>query len=132
MGARDRTGRSRRPRTGQARAGLRGVLADIVVGEGGGAIERLEAHFARDGYALHRHDTYAIGITLSGVQTFRYRGSQRYSLPGECHILHPDEPHDGAAADEVVKAKTSLLGKFDLKALLPKKDKAKAPAPANG
>ena len=39
---------------------------------------------------------------------------------------------DGAAADEVVKAKTSLLGKFDLKALLPKKDKAKAPAPANG
>lgn len=100
MGARDRTGRSRRPRTGQARAGLRGVLADIVVGEGGGAIERLEAHFARDGYALHRHDTYAIGITLSGVQTFRYRGSQRYSLPGECHILHPDEPHDGAAADE--------------------------------
>lgn len=39
---------------------------------------------------------------------------------------------DGAAADEVVKAKTSLLGKFDLKSLLPKKDKAKAPAPANG
>ncbi|WP_331459548.1 AraC family ligand binding domain-containing protein, partial [Nonomuraea sp. SBT364] len=22
----------------------------------------------------HRHDTYAIGITLTGVQTFRYRG----------------------------------------------------------
>ena len=39
---------------------------------------------------------------------------------------------DGAAADEVVKAKTSLLGKFDLKSLLPKKDKAKAPAPVNG
>ena len=39
---------------------------------------------------------------------------------------------DGAAADEVVKAKTSLLGKFDLKSLLAKKDKAKAPAPVNG
>ncbi len=39
---------------------------------------------------------------------------------------------DGAAADEVVKAKTSLLGKFDLKSLLTKKDKAKAPAPVNG
>ena len=39
---------------------------------------------------------------------------------------------DGAGADEVVKAKTSLLGKFDLKSMLSKKDKAKAPAPANG
>lgn len=45
----------------------------------------------------HRHDTYAIGITTAGVQTFRYRGSRRVCLPGELHVLHPDEEHDGAA-----------------------------------
>jgi AraC-like DNA-binding protein len=48
-------------------------------------------------FSPHRHDTYAIGVTLSGVQTFRYRGKQRHCLPGQCHILHPDETHDGGA-----------------------------------
>jgi AraC-like DNA-binding protein len=52
------------------------------------------------GFSLHRHDTYAIGITLSGVQTFWYRGTQRYCLPQQCHILHPDEIHDGSPATE--------------------------------
>jgi AraC-like DNA-binding protein len=51
-------------------------------------------------YAPHRHDTYAIGVTVSGVQTFRYRGEARHCLPGECHVLHPDELHDGAAGTE--------------------------------
>ena len=36
-------------------------------------------------------------MTLSGVQTFRYRGERRIALPGEAHVLHPDETHDGAA-----------------------------------
>jgi AraC-like DNA-binding protein len=44
---------------------------------------------------MHRHDTYAIGLTLSGVQTFHFRGEHWHCLPGQCHILHPDEPHDG-------------------------------------
>ena len=51
-------------------------------------------------FAPHRHDTYAIGITLAGVQTFRYRGEQRHCLPGQCHILHPDEMHDGGAGTD--------------------------------
>jgi AraC-like DNA-binding protein len=46
----------------------------------------------------HRHDTFALGITTSGVQTFRYRGARRICLPGELHVLHPDEVHDGAPA----------------------------------
>jgi AraC-like DNA-binding protein len=48
----------------------------------------------------HRHDTYGIGITTSGVQTFRYRGSSRVCLPGQLHVLHPDETHDGAAGTD--------------------------------
>ena len=37
---------------------------------------------------------------------------------------------DGEAVEEVTKAKGSLLGKLDLKALMPKKSKDKTPVPA--
>ncbi|WP_310312495.1 AraC family transcriptional regulator [Paraburkholderia terricola] len=60
-------------------------------------IERIEAFFEGKAYALHRHDTYAIGRTLAGVQTFNYRRGMRHSLPGHTMVLHPDEPHDGQA-----------------------------------
>lgn len=72
----------------------------ICPGSGAPGIERAEARFNGPAFAPHRHDTYALGITLAGIQTFRYRGEQRYCLPGEAHILHPDELHDGAAAGE--------------------------------
>lgn len=69
---------------------------------GGGAagIERLEAVLRGEAYSPHRHDTYAVGVTLSGVQTFRYRGQRWHCLPGEWHVLHPDEPHDGGPGTE--------------------------------
>ena len=62
--------------------------------------ERIEAFFAGRGYDMHRHDTYAIGRTLSGVQSFHYRGAVRNSLPGGTIVLHPDEKHDGQAGAE--------------------------------
>jgi AraC-like DNA-binding protein len=72
----------------------------IRIGLGAEGIERLEAHFCGQAFSPHRHDSYAIGLTLSGVQTFRYRGAQRHSLPGQCQILHPDEMHDGGAGTD--------------------------------
>ncbi|QNH75679.1 AraC family transcriptional regulator [Pseudomonas protegens] len=60
-------------------------------------LERIEAYFAGHGYDMHRHDTYAIGRTLRGVQSFQYRGGWRHSLPGATMVLHPDEAHDGEA-----------------------------------
>lgn len=76
-------------------------VADAVrIGRGAPGIERLAAHLHGRAFAPHRHDTYAIGMTISGVQTFRYRGRERHCLPGECHVLHPDELHDGAAGTE--------------------------------
>nr|WP_180167118.1 AraC family transcriptional regulator [Stenotrophomonas sp. SbOxS2]MBN5048871.1 AraC family transcriptional regulator [Stenotrophomonas maltophilia]NYU00151.1 AraC family transcriptional regulator [Stenotrophomonas sp. SbOxS2] len=62
-----------------------------------GRIERIEAYFGGHGYSPHRHDTYAIGLTLAGVQSFQYRRAQRHSLPGTVMVLHPDELHDGEA-----------------------------------
>ena len=70
------------------------------MGAGAEGIERIEAHFRCQAFSPHRHDTYGIGITLAGVQTFRYRGEQRYCRPGQCHILHPDETHDGGPATD--------------------------------
>lgn len=63
-------------------------------------IERIEARFSGQAYARHRHDTYAVGVTLQGVQTFWYRGAERASMPGQVIILHPDEVHDGSAGDD--------------------------------
>jgi len=58
-------------------------------------VERAQVRLRGVAYAPHRHDTYAIGITTSGVQVFAYRGVRHVCLPGEVHILHPDEVHDG-------------------------------------
>ena len=60
-------------------------------------IERAEIYLSTCAFEPHRHDNYAIGITTAGVQTFHYRGSRRICLPGQLHVLHPDEAHDGAA-----------------------------------
>jgi len=72
----------------------------IRFGSGAPGIERAEVFLTSRGFAPHRHDTYAVGITAAGVQRFRYRGADRICLPGQLHILHPDELHDGAPATE--------------------------------
>ncbi|HEV3505004.1 MAG TPA: AraC family transcriptional regulator [Actinomycetes bacterium] len=63
-------------------------------------LERAEVYLSDSAYEPHRHDSYAVGITTAGVQTFRYRGSRRVCLPGQLHVLHPDETHDGAAGTD--------------------------------
>jgi AraC-like DNA-binding protein len=63
-------------------------------------LERVEAFFAGHAFEPHRHDTYAIGFTLAGVQAFRYRGATELSVPGQVFVLHPDEAHDGHAGTE--------------------------------
>lgn len=91
---------NRRGRNGLERL-CEGVTGEHIIHDAGGnGIERMEAQFEGEAFSPHRHDTYALGVTLSGVQSFRYRGSRRASLPGNCIILHPDEVHDGAAGDE--------------------------------
>lgn len=68
----------------------------IRFGPSAHGIERAEIYLSTYTFAPHRHDTYAIGLTTTGVQTFQYRGARRVCLPGQLHVLHPDEAHDGA------------------------------------
>ncbi|HTC09859.1 MAG TPA: AraC family transcriptional regulator [Acetobacteraceae bacterium] len=60
-------------------------------------LDRMDAFFAGHAFDPHRHDTYAIGITLSGVQSFDYRGARADSTAGYAIVLYPDEMHDGRA-----------------------------------
>lgn len=62
-----------------------------------GGIELFRAWFAGAAYQKHRHDTYAIGVTDSGLQVFDYRGAVHASAPGQVTVLYPDEIHDGRA-----------------------------------
>ena len=66
----------------------------------GSGCERIEAFFSGQAYAPHRHDTYAIGRTVSGVQRFHYNGQVSDGVPGTAIVLHPDELHDGQAGTE--------------------------------
>lgn len=58
---------------------------------------RLTARFGGHAYDRHRHETYGVGITLWGAQSFHYRGGLRTSRAGQVMVLHPDEEHDGHA-----------------------------------
>jgi len=69
----------------------------IRTDEPAAGLQRLVARFHGHAYDPHRHETYAIGHTLSGAQAFRYRGGERVSFTGQCMVLHPDEIHDGHA-----------------------------------
>ena len=72
----------------------------IRIGRSRPGLERVEARFVGHAFAPHRHDTYAIGITLGGVQAFDYRGAGRRSTCGQAFVLHPDELHDGRAGTD--------------------------------
>ena len=69
----------------------------VHLGTGGPGLERAEISLSKWAYQPHQHDSYGIGITLTGVQAFRYRGERWVCLPRQLHILHPGETHDGAA-----------------------------------
>ena len=60
-------------------------------------LQRLTARFGGHAYDLHRHETYAVGLTLWGAQSFQYRGCLRTSRGGQVMVIHPDEAHDGHA-----------------------------------
>ena len=79
-----------------------GVAGDwIRVAPSCRGFERFEAFFAGHAFDPHRHDTYAIGFTLRGIQSFRYRGRAERSVPGQVFVLHPDETHDGHAGSSL-------------------------------
>ncbi|MEJ8574600.1 AraC family transcriptional regulator [Microbaculum marinum] len=72
----------------------------IRAAPGADGLERIEAYFSGHAYDPHRHDTYAVGYTVSGVQCFDYRGARADSVAGNAMVVHPDEVHNGRAGVE--------------------------------
>lgn len=60
-------------------------------------IETIRAHFEGHAYDPHWHDSYLVGITLSGTQQFHCRRERHHSTPGDAFLLEPGEIHDGDA-----------------------------------
>jgi AraC-like DNA-binding protein len=69
-------------------------------GPDGSKVELIDVQLRVGAFSPHRHDTYTIAVTTSGVQSFNYRGDRLRSLPGQVVILHPDEVHDGYCCDQ--------------------------------
>lgn len=76
------------------------MISRIAIAPSAEGLERMEVFFHEHAFTPHRHDTYVIGFTTQGVQTFDYRGSVWRSLPRQIFVLHPDELHDGRAGDD--------------------------------
>lgn len=66
-----------------------------------GGIEIVETSVLMQPFETHRHDSYVVGLTTHGVQSFSYRGGDRHSLPGQAFVIHPDEKHDGWPGTEI-------------------------------
>jgi AraC-like DNA-binding protein len=62
-------------------------------------LEAMHAHFERHVYHRHSHDTYSLGVTDVGAQSFNCRGAARTSAAGMVMAFNPDDPHDGQATD---------------------------------
>lgn len=55
----------------------------------------MKAHFTDHAFERHSHETFSIGLTRSGVQTFHCAGELHASLPGDLILFNPDAAHDG-------------------------------------
>ena len=75
------------------------TAADIADPHPLAPVELIAGEVRVGAFSPHRHETYTIAATTSGVQSFNYRGDRRRSLPGQLLVLHPDELHDGYCSD---------------------------------
>ena len=87
-------------RPGLERSGSEDPADLLRSARSGAGLQRAEIYLRDTPFQRHRHAEYALGITTWGIQTFGYRGARRTCLPGQLHLLYPDEPHDGGPADE--------------------------------
>jgi AraC-like DNA-binding protein len=76
------------------------AISKMAVASSMPGVARMRAFLRGEAFAPHRHDTYAIGVTTDGIQSFGYRGASHGSVAGQVFVLHPDELHDGRQGDD--------------------------------
>ncbi|TDD69381.1 AraC family transcriptional regulator [Actinomadura darangshiensis] len=93
------SGTSSRPDARTTQDGLADrALWTRVGGIQGAPLDLLTARIGRRHYAPHMHDEYAIGVTVDGLETMRYRGEKIYSAAGSVVVVEPGEAHTGGPA----------------------------------
>jgi AraC-like DNA-binding protein len=55
----------------------------------------LQASFMQQQFSKHWHETFSIGVILSGVNRFWHRGTYQYASRGNICIVNPEEVHTG-------------------------------------
>lgn len=60
-------------------------------------VELYRAHIVRHAFEPHTHQAFGIGAIASGVERFRYRGSEHLAPAGSVVLMNPDELHTGRA-----------------------------------
>jgi AraC-like DNA-binding protein len=63
-------------------------------------IELYRAHIVRHAFEPHTHEAYGLGAIESGVERFRYRGSEHLAPPDSLVLMNPDVLHTGRAETE--------------------------------
>ena len=62
--------------------------------------ELYRAHIVRHAFDPHTHDGFGLGAIESGVERFRYRGSDHLAPSGSLVQMNPDVPHTGRAVTD--------------------------------
>lgn len=65
-----------------------------------GGVELYRAHIVRHAFDPHTHEAFGLGAIDSGVERFRYRGSDHLAPPDSLVLMNPDELHTGRAETE--------------------------------
>lgn len=60
----------------------------------------LNADFADQQFPRQWHETYSIGVILSGVNRFQYKGASHYACADMLCVMNPDELHTGETCTE--------------------------------
>lgn len=63
-------------------------------------VELYRAHIVRHAFEPHTHDGFGLGAIESGVERFRYRGTDHLAPPDSVVMMNPDELHTGRAETE--------------------------------
>jgi len=63
-------------------------------------VELYRAHIVRRAFEPHTHDGFGLGAIESGVERFRYRGTDHLAPADSVVMMNPDELHTGRAETE--------------------------------
>jgi AraC-like DNA-binding protein len=72
-------------------------VAEFLHPAGRPGVELYRAHIVRHAFEPHIHEGFGLGAIESGVERFRYAGTEHLAPPDSIVLMNPDELHTGRA-----------------------------------